>query len=146
MRKEEVAMQEAKEGSRARRVSGHVLSALVVLFLAFDGIGKVMHVAPVLEATARLGYPESTVTAIGVLALVGTALYAIPRTALLGAIFLTGFLGGAIATHVRVSDPLASHTLFPLYVAGVMWLGLYLRDPRAARRVARRVSYGPDQP
>ena len=136
MSKEQIAMREPKEGSKARLWSGRVLSALTVLFLAFDGIGKLLHAAPVLEATARLGYPESTVTAIGVLALVGAALHAIPRTALLGAIFLTGFLGGAIATHVRVGDPLASHTLFPLYVAGVMWLGLYLRDPRAARLVA----------
>ena len=110
--------------------AGRVMSGIAVLFLLFDGATKLMKVAPVIEATVQLGYPERSIVPIGVLVLVGTALYVVPRTAMLGAIFLTGFLGGAVATHVRVGNPLFSHVLFPTYLAAFLWGGLALRDAR----------------
>lgn len=110
--------------------TGRVLSAIPVLFLLFDGAAKVMRLAPVLEGTAKLGYPLSTVVPLGFTLLVCTLLYAVPRTAMLGAILLTGYLGGAVATHVRVGDPLFSHALFPTYVGAMVWGGLFLREAR----------------
>lgn len=82
------------------------------------------------KGTLELGYAESAVLPIGVLLLVGVVLYAIPRTSVLGAIYLTGYLGGAVATHFRVGSPLATHVLFPAYVAAIVWGGLALRSPR----------------
>jgi DoxX-like family len=111
-----------------RRWVGRVLSGLVVMFMLFDGVTKVLHVAPVVEASARLGLPEATLTAIGLLAIMSAVLYATPRTATLGAVLLTAFLGGAVATHVRVGDPLFSHTLFPVYLGIAAWGGLLLRS------------------
>ena len=110
--------------------TGRVLSALTVMFMLFDGSVKLLMWGPALEANAKLGYPEDLVFAIGVLELACTAVYVIPQTSVFGAILMTGFLGGAIATHVRVSDPLFSHTLFPVYVGAMAWLGLYLRNDR----------------
>jgi hypothetical protein len=110
--------------------AGRIMSGIAVLFLLVDGATKLMKLVPVVEATAQLGYPERTIVPIGVLVLVGTALYLVPRTAVLGAIFLTGFLGGAVATHVRVGSPLFSHVLFPTYLAALLWGGLALRNAR----------------
>lgn len=110
--------------------AGRVLSGIAVAFLLFDAAGKLMRVAPVLEGTTKLGYPEGAVFPIGVMLLVGVALYAIPRTSLLGAIYLAAYLGGAVATHFRVGSPLATHVLFPVYVAAIVWGGLALRSPR----------------
>jgi hypothetical protein len=110
--------------------AGRAISALVVLFLVFDSLIKFVKPAPVVTAFAHLGLPESTAVGIGILLLACTALYAIPRTSILGAILLTGYLGGAVATHLRVGDPLFSHVLFPTYVGALVWLGLYLRDSR----------------
>jgi len=110
--------------------AGRILSAIAALFLVFDGVGKVLKVAPVVAGTLQLGYPERTIVPIGLLVLIGTALYVFPRTSILGAIFLTGFLGGAVATHVRVGSPLLTHALFPTYVAALLWGGLVLRNPR----------------
>jgi hypothetical protein len=95
-----------------------------------DGVMKLIKPAPVVEATMRLGYPESVIQSLGIVLLVCTILYAIPRTSILGAILLTGYLGGAVAANVRVGNPLFSHTLFPVYVALFVWGGLYLRDRR----------------
>ncbi len=114
----------------AQRWTGRVLRALVVLFLLMDGVMKVLRAPPAVEGTVQLGYPESTVFTLGALVLLGTLLYVIPRTALLGAIVLTGFLGGAVATHVRVGNPLFSHTLFPVYLGVMLWAGLVLGDVR----------------
>ena len=113
-----------------RRWGGAVLSGLPVLFLLFDGAIKLVNIPAVAEASARLGYPADTMRPLGLLLLACTLLYAARRTAVLGAVLLTGYLGGAIATHVRVGDPLASHTLFPVYIAAMLWGGLYLRDER----------------
>ncbi len=118
--------------SRARLWTGRVLSTLAVLFLAMDGVMKLIKPDMVVRGTVELGYPESTITGIGLALLVSTVLHVIPRTALLGAILLTGYLGGAVATHVRVGHPWMSHTLFPIYVALLIWGGLCLRHPRLA--------------
>jgi hypothetical protein len=110
--------------------TGRVISALAVLFLLFDSVIKLMKIGPVVESFAQLGYPVSIVRGIGILALVCIVVYVIPRTSILGAILLTGYLGGAIATHVRIGSPLFTHTFFPIYVGVLIWLGLYLRDNR----------------
>jgi hypothetical protein len=95
-----------------------------------DGVMKVMMLPVVVEGTKRAGYPEGSMFGIGCVLLVCTLLYAIPRTSILGAILLTGYLGGAVATHVRMSDPLFSHALFPVYFGVLAWGGLYLREGR----------------
>jgi len=108
--------------------AGRVMSALPVLFLLFDGAIKIMMIQPVREGMVKLGYPAELAPALGVILIVSVALYAIPATAVLGAILLTGYLGGAVATHVRVGDPLLTHALFPAYVGVLLWGGLYLRN------------------
>ncbi len=120
--------------------AGYIISGLPVLFLLFDAIGKFVKPEPVVTGTLELGYPESTILPIGIILLVCTILYAIPRTAVLGAILLTGYLGGAVATHVRVGNPLATHVLFPVYLGLLLWLGLYLRDARLRKLVPFRAA------
>jgi len=109
---------------------GRILSVLIIAFLLVDGIMKVMKARVAVEGSIQLGYPESVVFGIGAILLVSTALYAVPQTSVLGAILLTGYLGGAIATHVRVGSPLFGYRFFPIYVGVVLWAGLYLRDAR----------------
>jgi ABC-type transport system involved in cytochrome c biogenesis permease component len=116
--------------SKGRLWTGRIMSALPALFLFVDGVGKLVKPAPVVQGTVQLGYPESVLVGLGIVLLSCTVLYVIPRTAILGAILLTGYLGGAIATHVRVGSPLFSHILFPVYVAVLLWGGRYLRDER----------------
>ena len=110
--------------------AGWVLSGIAIAFLLFDASGKLMRVAPVVRGSGALGYPESAVVPIGALLLVGVVLYAIPRTSVLGAIYLAAYLGGAVASHFRIGSPLATHVLFPVYVAALLWGGLALRSPR----------------
>jgi hypothetical protein len=112
--------------------TGRVLSGLVVAFLLVDGAIKLVPIAVVTETMAQLGWPQSDALArlLGVLTLAGTLLYALPRTSFLGAILLTAYLGGAVATHVRIGSPLASQTLFGVYLGLLVWGGLYLRDAR----------------
>ena len=107
--------------------AGRIISGLVVAFLLFDAIIKVVKLAPAVEGTARLGYPVSVVLPLGIVLLVSTALYAMVRTSVLGAILLTGYLGGATATQVRVQDP---WFLFPVLLGVLVWTGLFLRDDR----------------
>jgi ABC-type transport system involved in cytochrome c biogenesis permease component len=116
--------------SKGKLWTGRIMSGVPALFLFLDGVGKLVKPAPVVEGTIQLGYPESVLLGLGIVLLTCTVLYVIPRTAILGAILLTGYLGGAIATHVRVGSPLFSHILFPVYVAVLIWGGLYLRDER----------------
>ena len=118
-----------------RRLGGRLLTGLSVLFLIFDGVIKLLNIAPVVESFTRLGYSVDIATAIGTLELLCLAVYLVPRTAPLGAVLLTGYLGGAIATHVRVGDPLFSHVLFPIYIAALLWSGLYLRDIRVRKAI-----------
>ena len=116
--------------SRKRLWAGRIMSALPSLFLLLDGIAKLVKPAPVVEGTVKLGYPETVILPLGVVLILSTILYVIPRTSVLGAILLTGYLGGAVATHVRVGNPLFTHTLFPIYLGVFIWGGLYLGDGR----------------
>ncbi|HEU4328308.1 MAG TPA: DoxX family protein [Roseiflexaceae bacterium] len=109
--------------------SGWIISGLAAAFLIMDGGIKVLQLAPAVDATVQLGYPAGVVMPLGVLLLACLAVYLLPRTAPLGAILLTGYLGGAIATHVRVGSPLFSF-VFPLIVGALIWGGLALRDAR----------------
>ena len=113
--------------------TGRVLTGLLAAFLAFDAGIKLLHRPEVAETLTTLGWPADAGFTIGVLEAMILALYLIPRTALLGAVLLTGVLGGAIATHLRVGSPLASHTLFGVYMGVIAWAGLWLRDPRLQR-------------
>jgi hypothetical protein len=110
-----------------------VLSGVAVVFLAFDAAMKVLQVAPAVEGTTQLGYQTGVILPLGIVQLVCLALYLLPRTSVLGAILWTGYLGGAIATHVRVGNPLFTQVLFPVYVAMLLWGGLWLRDARLRR-------------
>jgi hypothetical protein len=110
--------------------AGRILSGLAVLFMIFDGVIHILKISPVVEAFGQLGFPLSTAVALGIVELVCVALYAIPRTSVLGAILLTGYLGGAIATQVRIGAPLLSTGLFPVYIALFVWGGLFLRDDK----------------
>jgi len=116
--------------SKGRLWTGRIMSALPALFLFMDAVGKLVKPAPVVEGTVQLGYLESVLLGLGIVLLACTVLYVIPRTAILGAILLTGYLGGAVATHVRVGNPLFTHVLFPVYLGVLIWGGLYLRDER----------------
>ena len=110
--------------------TGRVISTVVVLFLLFDGVSKLMDIQPVQRAMLELGYPGNAGAKIGVVALVCASLYAFPPTAVLGAVLITGLCGGAIASHLRIGSPLLSHVLFGLYVGGLAWTGLWLRNER----------------
>jgi len=112
--------------------TGRILSGLVVLFLLVDAGFKLIKPlpAPAVQAFGQLGYPIGLAAGIGILLLCCVALYLIPRTSILGAILLTGYLGGAVASHVRVGDPWFSHALFPVYIGLLIWGGLYLREER----------------
>src|ERR1043166_2350110 len=116
--------------SRARVIIGRVLSGLTITFLAWDAAMKIIEHPMVLKASEPLGLPLPIAQPVGLILAAVVALYAIPRTAVFGAVLLTGYLGGAILVHLRVGDPLFSHTLFPIYVALFAWGGLYLRDSR----------------
>ncbi len=120
--------------TRLARWAGRVISALVAAFLLLDAGIKVMMLEPAVEGSVQLGYPEGTVFGIGLALLVSTALYVVPRTAFLGAILLTGYLGGAVATQVRVEDP---WFLFPAFFGVLVWGGLFLRDERIRALVSR---------
>jgi hypothetical protein len=110
--------------------AGIIISGLPVLFLLFDALLKFVRPEQVVQGTVELGYPESVILPLGFVLLISTLLYVIPKTSVLGAILLTGYLGGAVATHVRIGNPLFTHILFPVYVGVLLWLGLYLRDTR----------------
>lgn len=129
---------QAESGSKKRPWAGWILTALPALFLLLDGTMKLFKPAPVIEGTVKLGYPESCITWLGVALLVSVILYLIPRTAVLGAILCTGYLGGAVASNVRVGNPWLGYILAPVYVAIVLWLGLYLRDARLRELVPLR--------
>jgi hypothetical protein len=110
--------------------TGRVLSGFVVAFMLFDSIIKLMQLQVVIDTFRQMGIPENLAFEFGVIGLVCTVLYAIPRTAVLGAILLTAMLGGAVASHVRIGSPLFSHVLFGVYMGLVAWGGLFLREPR----------------
>lgn len=122
---------DASVGSSVRAATAkiwtaRILGGLATLFLLIDGAGKVLRLAPYVEGTAKVGYPADCLVPLGLVLLASTILYAVPRTAMLGAVLLTGYLGGATATHVRLSQPF----IFPVVFGVVVWGCLYLRDER----------------
>ena len=119
----------AKGTSKAMLWTGRILSGWAILFFLFDGVMKLFKPAVVITATLGLGFPESEIIGIGVVALISTVLYAVPRTTIFGAILLTGYLGGAIASKVRIEAPLFD-IVFALVFALFIWGGLWLRDPQ----------------
>jgi len=110
--------------------TGRILSGLAIVFLLFDGGIKLVPLDIVITTSQQLGIPTDLARTLGVLTLACTVLYAFPRTSVLGAILLTGYMGGAIYTHLRAGSPLFTHTLFGVYLALLIWGGLYLRDER----------------
>jgi len=123
------AVQSAPTGS-TMLWAGRIISGLVVAFLLFDGAIKLVPLDVVITTSQELGIPPQLARTLGVLTLICTLLYAFPRTAVLGAILLTGYIGGAIYVHVRAGSPMLSHTLFGVYLALLAWGGLWLRDAR----------------
>lgn len=123
---------------KGKRWAGYILSGLPALFLIMDAVGKLFKPDVVIKGTVELGYPESVIVPLGILLLVCTIVYLIPQTAVLGAILLTGYLGGTVATHVRIGNPIFTHTLFGVYLGIMLWLGLYFRDSRLRELVPFR--------
>jgi DoxX-like family len=119
--------EESVRVSRLAMVSGRIVSGFIAAFLLFDGAARLVRFAPYVEGTVEFGYPEASASWIGLTLVISTVLYVIPRTAVLGAILLTGYLGGATASHVRLEDP---WLLFSVAFGVLAWLGLYLRDQR----------------
>ncbi len=124
--------------SSTRARVGIAISVLAVLFLLFDSGIKLANTSQVVDAMQKLGYPTAFDRGLGVLELLCVIVYLVPRTAIVGAVLLTGYLGGAIASHLRVADPWLGFTQFPLYVAVLYWGGLYLRDSRVKLLLGRR--------
>jgi DoxX-like family len=133
-----VATTQSAPVSKGKLWTGRVFSGLVILFLLADSILKFFKPQAVVKGTLDLGYAESTIFGIGLTLFICTILYAVPRTSVLGAILLTGYLGGAVATNVRVGNPLFTHILFPVYLGILLWAGLYLRDERLSPLVPLR--------
>lgn len=128
------------QNSKKIVITGRVLSGLAVAFLIFDAAVKFfMDKLPPegIEATTSLGWSVEQMPLVGTILIVCLVLHLIPRTSILGAVLLTGYLGGAVASHVRVDNPLFSHTLFPVYIAALVWIGLYLRDSRVKMMLDR---------
>jgi hypothetical protein len=124
---------------------GRIMTGLVVLFMLGASVAPKLFFPEAGQAYAtmdQLGWPRKFILMIGILELLATLLYAIPRTSLLGAILMTGILGGAIATHIRVESPLFSHTLFGVYLGIFMWLGLWLRDPAIRAMLPFKIGRG----
>lgn len=116
--------------SKSKLWTSYALSGIAVLFLIFDTGIKIMRESHAVEGTVQLGYPDSAVVTLGIIEAVCLILYLIPRTSIFGMILMTGYLGGAVATHVRLGNPLFSHILFSVYIAILLWGGLYLREQR----------------
>lgn len=127
----------AANGTTKKVWIGRAVSALVVLFALFDGITKVLRVPAVVQASGRLGYTANAVAGIGIILLACTVIYAIPRTAMVGAILLTGYLGGAVDANVHAGSP-QFETLFPVFFGILVWVGLYLRDDSLRVAILRR--------
>lgn len=124
--------------SKTQLWAGRIMGGLAILFLVFDTVLKLVRAAPAVEGTAQLGYPAGLVVGIGIIEAICLVAYVIPGTSVLGAILLTGYLGGAVATHVRVGSPLFSHILFPIYVGVLIWGALVARDERVRALIPLR--------
>jgi DoxX-like family len=125
--------------SKGTRWTGYVMSYLPALFLLLDGVMKLIKPGFVVDATTKLGYQESVIVPIGVVMVISTVLYLLPRTSVLGAILLTGHLGGAVATHVRAFEG-AFPIVFPVIIGALLWAGLYLRDYRLRNLIPLRTN------
>jgi hypothetical protein len=119
--------------------TGRIVQALVVLFLLFDAITKIMKIAPVMQAFARLGYPQRLAPVIGTILLICTVIYIIPRTSILGAVLLAAYLGGAVEVNLRAGDPVFE-TIFPIIFGVLVWGALYLREPRLRALIPLRTA------
>ena len=124
--------------SKSRLWVSRILSGVVIIFLLFDAITKLMMVPPVIEGTKKLGYPIELIPVIAIILLICTILYIIPKTSIFGAILLTGYLGGAVASNLRIESPLFSNTLFPVYFAVLVWGAIFLRDNRVSSLIPFR--------
>jgi DoxX-like protein len=129
-RMREVFQSQAQTSSKAALWTGRILSGVTILFMLFDAVAHLIKPAPVVTAFAQLGVPLQLAIPLGIIELVCIVAYAMPRTSLVGAILLTGYLGGAVVTQLRVGNPLFAQALFPVYVGLLVWGGLYLRDQR----------------
>jgi hypothetical protein len=116
--------------STSARWASRILTGLAALFLVFDTMIKLVGMKEAVDGTVQLGFAPHHLPVIGMIEVVCLLLYLVPRTAPLGAVLWTGYFGGAIATHLRLDNPLVTHTLFPIYIAALLWGGLYLRDGR----------------
>jgi hypothetical protein len=134
----EYSANEVRPVSKAQVWTGRVINILLALLLIMSGVMDVMKPAFVVKATTQMGYPEGMIQPLGVVLLICVILYLIPNTAVLGAILLTGYLGGAVATHVRAGDPLFSRVLMPVFFGKLLWCGLYLRYERVRALVPFR--------
>lgn len=123
--------------SKANLWAGRIVGGLPALFMLADGVMKLVKPAFVVNETVRLGYPEHVIFPLGVVLIICTILYLVPATSVLGAILLTGYLGGAVATHVRAGEPVFS-IVFAIVFGVMIWLGIYLRDPRLRALVPLR--------
>ena len=124
--------------SRKAIWTSRIITAVVALLLAMDAGLKLVQAKPAIEGSAQLGFTPATVFVIGVIAAVCLVLYLVPRTAPLGAVLWTGYFGGTVVTHLRMGNPLFTHVLSGVYVATLIWLSLYLRDPRVRALVGKR--------
>lgn len=119
--------------SKTRLWTGRILTAIAVLFMLFDSVTKLLRVDAVMKASAQLGFTPGDITAIGAILMLCVIVYVVPRTSILGAILLTGYFGGAVATNLRMGTPLFSNILFPVYFGIIVWAGLFLREQRVSR-------------
>ena len=124
--------------SRRAVIAGRLITGIIASLLALDAGFKLVAARSAAAASAQLGFTTEQVFVIGIIGAVCLVLYLIPRVAPLGAVLWTGYLGGAIVTHFRVGNPLLTHTLFPIFVAALIWGGLYLRDPRVRAVLGKR--------
>jgi hypothetical protein len=122
----------------ARTWTGRIVRAVPVLFLVVDAVVKLLRIGPVVDSFNELGYPQNLALAIGLIEAVCLLVLFIARTSVIGAVLLTGYLGGAVATHLRIGNPLASHILFPAYIGMLIWAGMALIDSRIVTLVAGR--------
>jgi hypothetical protein len=131
---------QTNQTSNAALWIGRVMSGLVIAFMLLDGAMKLVPLDVVVTTSEQMGIPGSLARMLGILGLICTVLYAVPRTSIIGAILLTGYLGGAIASHLRLGDPIFTHTLFGLYLGLLVWGGLYLRDDRLRALIPLRAN------
>ncbi|HVR58965.1 MAG TPA: DoxX family protein [Pseudolabrys sp.] len=132
-------MVQTSETSNVVLWTGRIMSGLVIAFMLLDGAMKLVPLDVVVTTSEQMGIPGSLARTLGIIGLICTLLYAVPRTSVLGAILLTGYLGGAVASHLRLGDPIFTHTLFGLYLGLLAWGGLYLRDARLRALIPLRM-------